>query len=106
MNRYSLKNFFLYTALSAGCMLALLPLFWMIIIACKQEGQALKFDFIPSKFGTTMLYSVTVGAPRPRVILEYRNPSAKSVFVKAEFNGGREVEMPGQGGLFSITFFD
>src|SRR5689334_756900 len=106
MRNYTIKNFFLYVALSVGCMIALLPLIWMLIVACKQQGQALKFEFLPTKMGTTAPYRVTVGEAKPVVILEYRNPSAQSVYVKTAFNQGHEAELSGENGLFSVRFFD
>src|SRR5262249_48646812 len=102
----SLKNFFIYVLLSVGCMAALLPLLWMLVIACKQQGQALRFDFLPSSSKATAPYQVVVGTRRTAVILEYRNTSAQSVFVKAGFNQEREAEMIGEAGLFRISFFN
>ena len=43
------KAFSIYLLLSAGTVIVLLPLFWMILTACKQPGQALKFEFWPQK---------------------------------------------------------
>jgi ABC-type glycerol-3-phosphate transport system permease component len=63
MNQYSIKNFLLYVALSLACCLALLPLLWMIVIAAKQQGQALKFEFWPDRFATTAPYRLNVRTP-------------------------------------------
>lgn len=101
--RYSLKNFLIYVTLSVGAIVALLPIFWMIMIACKQQGQALKFEFFPSTTGTTAPYSVTVGSNQNLVIFEYVNEQAQSVFLKTSFNE-RETEMQLEQGVFTATF--
>lgn len=101
--RYSLKNFLIYVTLSVGAIVALLPIFWMIMIACKQQGQALKFEFFPSTTGTTAPYSVTVGSNQNVVIFEYVNEQAQSVFLKTSFNE-RETEMQLEQGVFTATF--
>ncbi|MEW6733023.1 MAG: ABC transporter permease subunit [Acidobacteriota bacterium] len=106
MRNHSLKGFLLYVALSVACLISLLPIIWMVVIACKQQGQALKFEFLPANTGTTAPYRISVGKIRSQVSLEYRNSSAQSVFVRTSFNANREEEMNAENGIFSITFFD
>ncbi len=101
--RYSLKNFLIYVTLSVGAIVALLPIFWMIVIACKQQGQALKFEFFPSTTGMTAPYSITVGSNQNVVIFEYVNEDAQSVFLKTSFNE-KETEMQLEKGVFTTTF--
>ena len=42
-----LIRFFVYLLLFCGAIVVLLPLFWMVLTACKQSGQALEFKFLP-----------------------------------------------------------
>lgn len=42
------KRAVLYTLLFGGAIIVLLPLFWMVLTAGKQRGQALKFQFLPA----------------------------------------------------------
>lgn len=85
---------FLLTFLSCGAIIVLLPLFWMILTAFKQSGQALEFKFLPS---------ATVAGPKKflaplkkgeaRVVFEYdkeKFPKLSTpafVSVAGEFNG-------------------
>jgi multiple sugar transport system permease protein len=106
MRDYSLKSFLLYVALSAVAMVALLPVTWMVLIACKQEGQALKFTFFPDSTAITAPYRIEVGSLRSQVRFEYSDPDAGAVFVRAEFNQDKEMAMNNEAGRFSATFFD
>ncbi|MCS6886550.1 MAG: ABC transporter permease subunit [Acidobacteriota bacterium] len=101
----SLKDFFVYILLSVGAMLSILPIIWMLVIACKQQGQALRFEFLPSTIGISQPYSIKVGGKYNTVIFEYVNEDAQTVFVKAEFAGDKEVEMLSEGqGIFTARF--
>ena len=86
-------KFSLYTTLFGGAFIVLLPLFWMIITACKQSGRALEFKFLPS--------SVVQGEKKvidnsknelASVIFEY-DPASKpditvgEITVAGQFNG-------------------
>lgn len=102
--RYRLKDFLVYVILSFGAMVSLLPIVWMLVIACKQQGQALKFEFFPSTTGVTAPYNITVGHTQNVVIFEYVNEDAQSVFLKASFNTNRETEMQLEKGVFTATF--
>ncbi|MBI4853806.1 MAG: ABC transporter permease subunit [Acidobacteria bacterium] len=105
MERFSLKNFFVYVVLSIGCLIALLPLFWMLIIACKQQGQALKLEFLPEPNALTAPYQITVGKTN-QVTLEYHSDSAQSVQVQTSFNKDQLVEMSNDNGTFWVNFYD
>lgn len=50
----------LYGALTVGAVVVLLPLFWMILTACRMPGQALKFEFLPPAREVSSLMEVTV----------------------------------------------
>lgn len=105
MNKFSLKNFFIYIALSLGCLIALLPLFWMIIIACKQQGQALKLEFLPEPTAITAPYQLSVGKTN-QVTFQYYSDSAQSVQVRTSFNKDQLVEMNNDHGNFWVNFYD
>lgn len=106
MEKFSIKGFTVYVLMSVGALIALLPILWMIVIACKQQGQALKFEFLPSGSSTTSPYTINVGSDKSVVLLEYQNPSAQTVFVKGGFTEGKEIEMSNDKGVFTATFFD
>lgn len=105
MGRYSLKNFFIYVALSVGCLITLLPLFWMILIACKQQGQALKLEFLPEPIAITAPYRINIGTTN-QVTLQYQNTAAQTVQVRTSFNKDQLVEMNNDHGNFWINFYD
>lgn len=105
MERYSLKNFFIYIALSLGCLITLLPLFWMLIIACKQQGQALKFEFLPSPTAITSPYRLIVGPTTSQVTLQYYNTSVQTVQVRTSFTKD-QAEMNNDRGTYWITFYN
>lgn len=105
MERYSLKSFFVYVALSIGCLIALLPLFWMLIIACKQQGQALKLEFLPEPIAITAPYQISIGKTN-QVTLQYYSTSAQTIQVRASFNKDQLFEMSNDRGNFWINFYD
>lgn len=105
MERYSLKNFFIYVALSVGCLIALLPLFWMILVACKQQGQALKLEILPEPIAITAPYQTIVGKSN-QVTLQYYSASAQTVQVRISFNPTQLFEMNNDNGSFWINFYD
>lgn len=105
MGRYSLKNFFIYVALSIGCLITLLPLFWMLLIACKQQGQALKLEFLPEPIAITAPYRINIGTSS-QVTLQYYNTAAQTVQVRTSFNKDQLVEMNNDHGNFWINFYD
>ncbi|NUM33553.1 MAG: ABC transporter permease subunit [Candidatus Brocadiae bacterium] len=87
------KKFVLYIALLGGAMIVLLPLFWMILTACKQSGQALEFRFLPSAYIESEPKSVISSQEgKAFVIFEYDPtlhtsiPGATRVSVAGEFN--------------------
>ncbi len=77
-------------------MVVLLPLFWMILTAFKQPGQALKFDFFPNTMLVGPWKEVQLDSPDPFLILEFdpkkypeiSNP--KLVAVVGDFNNWQE----------------
>ncbi|KAF0249445.1 MAG: carbohydrate ABC transporter membrane protein 2 CUT1 family [bacterium] len=97
MERFSLKSFFVY--------IALLPLFWMLIIACKQQGQALKLEFLPEPLALTSPYQITVGKTN-QVTLQYYSDSAQTVQVRTGFNKDQLVDLNSDRGTFWINFYD
>ncbi|MFY9223647.1 MAG: ABC transporter permease subunit [Blastocatellia bacterium] len=105
MERYSLKNFFIYVALSVGCLIALLPLFWMLLVACKQQGQALKLEILPEPIAITAPYQTVVGKSN-QVTLQYYSTSAQTVQVRTSFNPTQLFEMNNDHGSFWINFYD
>jgi ABC-type glycerol-3-phosphate transport system permease component len=105
MERYSLKNFFIYVALSVGCLIALLPLFWMILVACKQQGQALKLEILPEPIAITAPYQTLIGKSN-QVTLQYYSASAQTVQVRTSFNPTQLFEMNNDHGSFWINFYD
>ena len=105
MEKYSLKNFFIYVALSVGCLIALLPLFWMILVACKQQGQALKLEILPEPIAITAPYQTIVGKSN-QVTLQYYSASAQTVQVRTSFNPTQLFEMNNDHGSFWINFYD
>jgi ABC-type glycerol-3-phosphate transport system permease component len=101
MNQYSLKNFLLYVALSLACCLALLPLLWMIVIAAKQQGQALKFEFWPDRFATTAPYRLNIRKPLTNDLANDANAadavnSAKAVVATANLVVTNGAETKGE----------
>ncbi|MBN8721749.1 MAG: carbohydrate ABC transporter permease [Acidobacteria bacterium] len=105
MERYSLKNFFIYVALSVGCLIALLPLLWMILVACKQQGQALKLEILPEPIAITAPYQ-TIAGKSNQVTLQYYSASAQTVQVRISFNPTQLFEMNNDHGSFWINFYD
>jgi ABC-type glycerol-3-phosphate transport system permease component len=104
-------RFVLYAVLAGGAFIVLLPLFWMILTACKQSGQALEFRFLPDN----VLESHQKVAYKPQAnkaiaIFEY-NPadlpdiSVSNISVAGSFNGwNKEANfLTKDNGIWSIT---
>ena len=86
-------RFILYAVLAGGAFIVLLPLFWMILTACKQSGQALEFRFLPdSVHESHQKVAYIPKANKAIAIFEY-NPadlpdiSVSSISVAGSFNG-------------------
>ena len=89
-----LIRFFVYLLLFCGAVVVLLPLFWMVLTACKQSGQALEFKFLPS--GVAYGAKKVVQSPKPGLAnatfeydpADYPQVAAPSqITVAGEFNG-------------------
>ncbi len=84
---YRVINLILHTILIVGLIFALLPLFWMIITAFKEPGQA----FAPIIPKTNVITDIAEVEPMKQdetvVCFEYLNPTAQSVSVAGDFNG-------------------
>src|SRR4051794_32593700 len=78
-----LRRGLLFVAVAGVTAFVLLPIVWMVITALKQQGQALKFDFVPQTTVRSRAYGFEVGGA-PVVILEYRDPVAQQVAVSGE----------------------
>jgi multiple sugar transport system permease protein len=80
-------------------LLVLLPIFWMVLTATKREGQALRFDFLPSRTVASSPYVVDIADPAD-VVLEYRDTAAQQVAVAGELTNDEPVVMTRDGDLF------
>ena len=82
--------------------IVLLPIGWMITIAFKREGQALKFQFLPVTNQRSIAYAFDVGGA-PTVTIEYRDVTAQQVSVAGELTGDQPVPMARDGALFRVV---
>ncbi|MGB5038370.1 MAG: hypothetical protein WBQ66_17305, partial [Blastocatellia bacterium] len=82
--------------------IVLLPIGWMIMIAFKREGQALKFQFVPVTNQRSIAHAFEVG-DAPTVTLEYRDAAAQQVTVVGELTGDEPVPMLRDGALFRVV---
>ncbi|NUM35225.1 MAG: ABC transporter permease subunit [Candidatus Brocadiae bacterium] len=87
-------RFVLYTLLTGGAVIVLLPLFWMILTACKQSGQALEFRFFPDAFVESEAKTImSVQEGKSLATFEYdprlhpSMPAATKVNLAGEMNG-------------------
>ena len=76
----------IYLVLSLGAVVVLLPLFWMLLTAFKQPGQALKFNFLPKTAFESIEYRLDP-AVKNMTVFEYQNKAAVSVAVAGSMNG-------------------
>lgn len=93
------KRAALFTATLALTAFVLLPIAWMLVTALKQQGQALKFNFIPQRTARSRAYTVDPANP-PSVVLEYRDEAAQQVSVAGELVGDAPVQMERDGSFF------
>lgn len=80
----------------------LLPIGWMLVIAFKREGQALKFQFLPVTNQRSVAHPFEVDGP-PAVTLEYRDAAAQQVSVAGDLTGDEPIPMLRDGDLFRVV---
>jgi ABC-type glycerol-3-phosphate transport system permease component len=85
--------------------IVLLPIGWMVTIAFKREGQALKFQFLPVTNQRSAAYPFDVGGA-PTVTLEYRDETAQQVSVAGNLTNDEPVPMVRDGALFRVVLRD
>jgi multiple sugar transport system permease protein len=100
-----LAVFLRFAATAAFTFFVLLPIGWMVVTALKQPGQALRFNFVPSRTVASRGYAVEVGGP-PRVVLEYRDAGAQQVGVSGELTDDEVVLLERDGDLFRAELAD
>ncbi len=104
----------LYLALFMGAMIVLLPIFWMVITACKQPGKAFEFKFWPKPTvlqGACLPLATVPQDGSAAFTLEYdpalypKMPFARQVTAAGEFNGWDKTKTPLQfdGQVWRIT---
>ncbi|HPY74294.1 MAG TPA: ABC transporter permease subunit [Planctomycetota bacterium] len=90
----------LYIILFGGAMLVLLPLFWMILTACKQPGQALEFRFLPDSVLESEIQAVYQPITDKAIVIFEFNPNdcpdipVSSISVAGTFNGWNSSANP------------
>jgi len=95
---------FLYLILSFGAFVVLLPLFWMLLTAFKQPGQALKYNFLPKTKAESVEYKIDARV-KNLTIFEYYNKGAVSVALAGSMNSWNQTSYPmkNDGGIWTIT---
>ncbi len=94
-----------FALLVALTFVVLLPIAWMVLTALKREGQALRFDLLPSTSVQSRPYAIDPSS-RPAVVLEYRNSDAQQLAVSGELTGDKTVPMERDGDLFRVELRD
>ena len=104
-----LRNLLLYVALTVGSLVVLMPLFWMLLTAFKEQGTALKNEFLPELRRTTgpaaLAPGEIAGAFQAHTFF-HTAPGAERVTVAGTFNGwnaGAEALTTTGGGVFQKT---
>lgn len=95
------RRYALWVATAAFTLFVLLPIIWMLLTALKQQGQALKFQFVPDRVARSREYVVDVGHP-PSVVLEYQDAQAQQVSVTGELTGDKAIPFDRDGIRFRI----
>lgn len=95
---------FFYLILSFGAFFVLLPLFWMLLTAFKQPGQALKYNFLPKTSAESIEYKIDTTS-KNITIFEYYNKSAVSVAVAGSMNSWNQSSdmMKNDSGIWTIA---
>ncbi|MFH0792696.1 MAG: glycogen-binding domain-containing protein, partial [bacterium] len=87
----------LHVGLGLLLLVVLMPLFWMIVTALKQPGQALKLQFLPQTTMNTLPSTLRWGEGVVPVVFELQEPAGRvfaSVTVAGDFNGWDKTKTP------------